>query len=354
MRTSFINVFPHYVEFWYLNHLQRCDQFSAELFRVNSIPRQVPVLCNSTVLTNSTQTSQAANNFCSKLWTTCQNVSMMNSPFSPSVQGQPGGGAISNITKWADIWKSESDFCNAFGGASEDDSVCFAGEPVTLNSTGISIPPSGLCLEKIGNGSYLNMVAHPDGSNRAFFSNQPGKIWLATIPKQGSGDVMQLDEANPFLDLSDEVTFDTEFGMMGIAVHPNFLTNGRFFVSFNCDKTKWPACGGRCACNSDVNCDPSKLPPDGGSLPCQYQSVVAEFTVNGTASRPSLVLSQTQLCFLPITLLLEDLTRFHAFFFRQNLPNHQKLDGYLPWVSPLHLITQARFFLDQQMDICIS
>nr|XP_027124423.1 HIPL1 protein-like [Coffea arabica] len=195
---------------------------------------------------------------------------------------------ISNSTKLTDIWKSQSDFCNAFGGASDDNSVCFAGEPVNLNSTGTSIPPSGLCLEKIGNGSYLNMVAHPDGSNRAFFSNQPGMIWLATIPKQGSGGVMQLDEANPFLDLTDEVTFDTAFGMMGIAVHPNFLTNGRFFASFNCDKTKWPACGGRCACNSDVNCDASQLPPDSGSFPCQYQSVVAEFTVNGTASQPSL------------------------------------------------------------------
>lgn len=266
----------------------RCDQFSAELFRINSRPQQVPVLCNSTVLPNSTQTSQAANNYCSKLWTTCQNVSMVNSPFSASVQGQAGGGVISNSTKLTDIWKSQSDFCNAFGRASDENSVCFAGEPVNLNSTGTSIPPSGLCLEKIGNGSYLNMVAHPDGSNRAFFSNQPGMIWLATIPKQGSGGVMQLDEANPFLDLTDEVTFDTAFGMMGIAVHPNFLTNGRFFASFNCDKTKWPACGGRCACNSDVNCDASQLPPDSGSFPCQYQSVVAEFTVNGTASQPSL------------------------------------------------------------------
>ncbi|KAL3528289.1 hypothetical protein ACH5RR_007611 [Cinchona calisaya] len=266
----------------------RCDPFSAELFRINSIPRQVPVLCNSTVLPNSAQTSQAATNFCSKVWTTCQNVSMMNSPFYTSVQGQVGGGVVSNFTKLTDIWKSQSDFCNAFGGASDDESVCFAGGPVTLNSTGTSIPPSGLCLEKIGNDSYLNMVAHPDGSNRAFFSNQPGKIWLATIPKQDSGGVMGVDEANPFLDLTDEVTFDTEFGMMGIAVHPNFLTNGRFFVSYNCDKTKWPACGGRCACNSDVNCDPSKLPPDSGSLPCQYQSVVAEYTVNGTASQPSL------------------------------------------------------------------
>ncbi|KAK7840535.1 hipl1 protein [Quercus suber] len=33
---------------------------------------------------------------------------------------------------------------------------------------------------------------------------------------------------------------DAEFGMLGIAFHPNFQQNGRFFVSFNCDKAKWP------------------------------------------------------------------------------------------------------------------
>ncbi|KAL7161541.1 hypothetical protein ACSBR2_042080 [Camellia fascicularis] len=269
----------------------RCDQFSAELFRVNSIPRPVPVLCNSTVAVNSSQTIQASDNFCAKVWDTCQNASAMNSPFAPSLQGQDGQPITSNFTKLTDFWQSKADFCTAFGGASVDESVCFDGGPVKLNNTGTPSPPSGMCLEKIGNGSYLNMVAHPDGSARAFFSNQPGKIWLATIPKDGSGGTLEFDESNPFLDLTDEVHYDTELGMMGIAFHPNFAQNGRFFASFNCDKAKWPGCAGRCSCNSDVNCDPSRLGPDNGAQPCQYQTVVAEFTVNGTASQPSLATS---------------------------------------------------------------
>ncbi|KAA8542591.1 hypothetical protein F0562_023743 [Nyssa sinensis] len=244
----------------------RCDQFSGELFRVDSIPRAVPILCNSTVSENSSQTSQARNDFCAKVWDTCQNVSIMNSPFAASLQGQAGVLTTSNFTKLTDFWQSKADFCNAFGGSSLDESVCFDGGPVTLNNTGTPSPPSGMCLEKIGNGSYLDMVAHPDGSNRAFFSNQPGKIWLATIPKEGSGGTLELDESNPFLDLTDEVHFDTQFGMMGIAFHPNFTQNGRFFASFNCDK----------------------LEPDNGAQPCQYQSVISEFTVNGTASQPAL------------------------------------------------------------------
>ncbi|XP_007037171.2 PREDICTED: HIPL1 protein isoform X2 [Theobroma cacao] len=265
----------------------RCDPFSAKLFTIDSVTRPVPLLCNSTVSTNSSQSNQATNDFCSQVWDTCQNVSILNSPFAPSLQGQAGAPVNSNFTKLTELWQSKIDFCNAFGGASTDASVCYDGKPVTLNETGTPSPPHGLCLEKIGNGSYLNMVAHPDGSNRAFFSNQQGKIWLATIPEVGLGGTLELDESNPFIDLTDEVHFDTAFGMMGIAFHPNFAQNGRFFASFNCDKGKSPGCTGRCSCNSDVNCDPSKLPTDNGAQPCQYQSVIAEYTANGTGSQPS-------------------------------------------------------------------
>ena len=213
----------------------------------------------------------------------------MKSPFAPSLKGQAGLPVNSNFSKLTDLWQSKTDFCNAFGGASSTASVCFDGQPVMLNNTEIPSPPPGLCLEKIGNGSYLSMAAHPDGSNLAFFASQQGKIWLATIPDQGSGGSLGLDDSNPFVDLTDEVYFDTKFGMMGIAFHPNFAHNGRFFASFNCDKAKWSGCTGRCSCNSDVNCDPSKLGTDNGAQPCQYQNVVAEYTANGTASQPSLV-----------------------------------------------------------------
>lgn len=73
-------------------------------------------------------------------------------------------------------------------------------------------PPKGMCLEKIGNGSYLNMVAHPDESNSAFFSDQSGKIWLATIPEQSSGATLGLDISRPFVDLSDGVSMIVALG----------------------------------------------------------------------------------------------------------------------------------------------
>ncbi|KAJ7970939.1 HIPL1 protein [Quillaja saponaria] len=226
-------------------------------------------------------------NFCSKVWDECKNISILNTPFSLQARD---GVFLNSAKKRTDIWHSEVAFCSEFGGASYDESICFGGGPVVLNSTQDLSSPSGICLEKIGNGSYLNMVAHPDGSNRVFISNQLGKIWLATVPEEGSGEVLAIDESSPFLDLTDKVYFDAEFGMSGLAFHPNYQDNGRFFVSFNCDKFKWPAeCSGRCSCNSEVGCKPENLVPENGAHPCQYHSVIAEFTANDTTSQPSLV-----------------------------------------------------------------
>ncbi|XXG56303.1 hypothetical protein AAC387_Pa03g3754 [Persea americana] len=263
----------------------KCDPFSADLFRIESQPRTVPVLCNST--TNSSQSGGVTNEFCAKVWDTCQNVLIVNSPFAPSLQGSAAISKNSTSSKLIDLWQSQNYFCEVFGGSSVDGSLCFDGKPVSLNDTQSSVPPGGLCLERIGNGSYLNMVAHPDGSDRVFLSNQEGKIWLATIPAQGSGGKLGLDVSNPFLDLTEQVHYDTEFGLMGMVFHPNFAKNGRFFVSFNCDKSVSASCSGRCSCNSDVGCDPSKLGTDNGAQPCQFHSVVAEFTANGTSSMPS-------------------------------------------------------------------
>ncbi|KAI5558743.1 hypothetical protein BDE02_17G062300 [Populus trichocarpa] len=265
----------------------RCDPFSAELYRIVSAPRLVPVLCNSTVSVNSSQSQLAATDFCSRVWDECHNLSISNSPFAID----KGGSVVNSSSKLTELWESKGAFCNEFGGASDDGSVCFDGGPVSLNSSESPSLPSGICLEKIANGSYLNMVAHPDGSNRVFLANQPGKIWLATVPAEGSGETLGLDESNPFLDLTDEVYYDTALGMMGIAFHPNFHQNGRFFASFNCDKVKWPECSGRCSCNSDMGCDPSKLPSENGAQPCQYHSIIAEFSANGTSSQPSLATS---------------------------------------------------------------
>ncbi|KAJ1691890.1 hypothetical protein LUZ63_016045 [Rhynchospora breviuscula] len=264
----------------------KCDPYSAGLFNTGGNLRQIPVLCNSTSSSLS-QSKDTTQDYCMNVWDACKDVSISNSPFSPQSKGS-GTQLSVNSSKLSDTWQSEKDFCLAFGGSAGDESVCFDGKSASFNTTSQnSASPKGICLERIGNGSYLNMAAHPDGSNRVFLSSQPGKIWLATVPEQGSGGTLEIDEANPFLDITDEVHFDSEFGLMGMAFHPDFKNNGRFFVSYNCDKVQSASCSGRCSCNSDVGCDPSKLGTDNGAQPCQYQSVIAEYTANSSSATPS-------------------------------------------------------------------
>lgn len=270
----------------------KCSPYSADLFDSGPKIRAIPFLCNSTSSSASSaaQSKATAQGYCKRVWETCKDVSITNSPFQPALQGSaPPPSAPSKLT---DAWQSEADFCSSFGGAPNDQSVCFSGDAaVSFNTSQPSPSPKGICLERIGNGSYLSMAPHPDGSNRIFLGSQAGKIWLATVPEQGSGGTLQLEEASPFVDLTDQVHFDSSFGLMGIAFHPNFAANGRFFASYNCDRTKSSGCSGTCACNSDVDCDPSNIGPDGGAQPCQYQAVVSEYSAKGSSANVSEVTS---------------------------------------------------------------
>jgi hypothetical protein len=244
----------------------------------------VPLLCTSTGSSSKLTTNPTATDYCATVWDTCKDVRIPGSPFQPSKSSSP------SPPRLTDSWQSASAFCSALGGGGKERFPCFDGAGAAFNATPRpTLPLNGMCLESVGNGSYINMAAHPDGSNRVFLGNQAGKVYLATIPAHGSGEAMRVDPAAPFLDVSDEVVFDNEFGLLGLAFHPEFATNGRFFVSYSCDKTKSVSCAGRCACNSDIGCDPSKLSSDNGAQPCQFQSVVAEYTANGTSDSPATV-----------------------------------------------------------------
>lgn len=90
-----------------------------------------------------------------------------------------------------------------------------------------------MCLERLATGSCLGLVPHPDGSARAFLYTLDGKVWLASVPKRGSGAALRVD-GSPFLDLTDRVHHDAPLGLglMGVAFHPRFTSSGRVFVSY--------------------------------------------------------------------------------------------------------------------------
>lgn len=70
------------------------------------------------------------------------------------------------------------------------------------------------------------VVTHAgDGSNRLFIVEQPGRILIYENGQQLS---------RPFLDLRDKVTTSgNEQGLLGLAFHPDFETNGLFFVNYS-------------------------------------------------------------------------------------------------------------------------
>lgn len=89
----------------------------------------------------------------------------------------------------------------------------------------------GIALELVAEGfTHPVMLAEaPDGTERLFVADQTGAIWV--VMPDGT-----LRE-EPFLDISDRVVelnpgYD-ERGLLGLAFHPDYATNGRFFVYYS-------------------------------------------------------------------------------------------------------------------------
>ena len=72
----------------------------------------------------------------------------------------------------------------------------------------------------------LAMIEAPDGSHRQFLVEQDGRIWILPTDRNGS-------EPKLFLDISDRHPFrENEEGLLSLAFHPQFKTNGKFYVFY--------------------------------------------------------------------------------------------------------------------------
>jgi glucose/arabinose dehydrogenase len=76
--------------------------------------------------------------------------------------------------------------------------------------------------------SPLGVVAAPDNSKRLFIIDQIGKIWIV--------DAGGTKLSSPFLDVSSKLVplfsgYD-ERGLLGLAFHPNFMNNGKFYIYY--------------------------------------------------------------------------------------------------------------------------
>lgn len=105
--------------------------------------------------------------------------------------------------------------------------ACFA-QPISGKTPSIQSPPSEYQISVsniIASGfqSPLQITNAADGSGRLFVVEQTGKI---KIIKGGS--VL----AQPFLDITPKISCCGERGLLGLAFHPNFKTNGYFYIDY--------------------------------------------------------------------------------------------------------------------------
>lgn len=109
-----------------------------------------------------------------QVYSACASVPIANSPFAQT----PGAGlnslpiASSTPTRLSDLFPSQAAFCNAFSA----NSFCYSGAPYVLPPPSPANATSGMCVEKIGMGTYINMAAIPGAPKLALVASQYGRV----------------------------------------------------------------------------------------------------------------------------------------------------------------------------------
>ncbi len=117
-------------------------------------------------------------------------------------------------------------------------------------------PEIALVLVARGLADPVAVAAPDDQSGRLFVAERPGRIRV--IDRDGD----LLDE--PFLDVSAEVQAAyMEQGLLGLAFHPSYRTNGRFFVAYTDFRTNGDTFIKEFRVSED---DPNRADPDSGRL----------------------------------------------------------------------------------------
>jgi glucose/arabinose dehydrogenase len=86
--------------------------------------------------------------------------------------------------------------------------------------------PDGVALERVAGPFTMpaGIANAGDGSGRLFIVEQGGVIRIV-----GANGAVA---ATPFLDISSRIAFGGERGLLGLAFHPRYAANGRFFVDY--------------------------------------------------------------------------------------------------------------------------
>jgi len=141
------------------------------------------------------------------------------------------------------------------GGTSDGGGATDGEDGGDAGSGGEPGPLPDLALELVHSGldQPVDLQAPPDGTGRLFLVEQPGRIRISS-----GGTLQSRDGA--FLDITDRIeTAGTEQGLLGLAFHPDFAANGRFYVNYT---TRLGDAGDTVIAEYRVSDDPGRADPD--------------------------------------------------------------------------------------------
>ncbi|MFQ5591889.1 MAG: PQQ-dependent sugar dehydrogenase, partial [Phycisphaerae bacterium] len=154
-----------------------------------------------------------------------------------------------------------AEFCHPLSGCISSGSPCGYGE-FCSETGGVCDPAIEIALQPVVSGlvSPISLTHAGDGSGRLFIVDQAGYIRIVE-----NGVLLP----TPFLDLTSKIVevsaFFDERGVLGVAFHPDYAVNGRFFVRYSAPRAGDPAE----PCND----------PEGFIVGC-HKAVLAEYAVS--------------------------------------------------------------------------
>jgi len=97
--------------------------------------------------------------------------------------------------------------------------------PVAASAEDVKVSPKAVFTKLEKPDLPAAAVVAPDGSGRQYLVQQVGKILILPADKDS-------DEVKTFLDLSDRKLIKNQFeeGLLGLAFHPKFKDNGKFYI----------------------------------------------------------------------------------------------------------------------------
>lgn len=161
--------------------------------------------------------------FCGYVYDKCGSVTMSRTLLVG------GNGTLPTTIKTA--FPTKDGFCGRF--TDPTNNYCFNGAPYKVPPPKPFVANFSLCYEKVikNAGPFASVDSVPGKGNLTAFASLNGKVDLYQV-SSSSGKAFVLKSR--LLDLSAEILFGGEMGLLGFAFHKKFSSNGRFYVSYSC------------------------------------------------------------------------------------------------------------------------